>query len=298
MHLPFLAATLRTHGLNSIELSLKPSSQGMASRAKRALREAFRRAHPTVQVNSAGYVDDIAENLLAHVRLEDFETDLSTGAGGELGEKFRAIHSSSALAVNVFGPFRRRIADLVLPGFGRFSQLQFERRCPTGLRGTVPYLDVLLQGAQDVVGIESKLTEPLAKRRASFQPSYRENIRDGRRESAWFAEMLRLEQESGRFCWLDVAQLAKHAFGLARAFPRGAVTLLYLYGEPSNADRIPTPLDHRRELAAFSERVAGSHPRFRSISYPELWDAWSQLVSLDWLAIHLDDLNARYGVAL
>ena len=34
------------------------------------------------------------------------------------------------------------------------------------------------------------------------------------------------------------------------------------------------------------------------MSYPELWDAWSQLVSLDWLAIHLDNLNARYSVAL
>ena len=30
--------------------------------------------------------------------------------GAELKGKFRAVHSSTALAVNVFGPFRRRLA--------------------------------------------------------------------------------------------------------------------------------------------------------------------------------------------
>ena len=181
------------------------SPHGLQSRAKRALREAFRRAHPTVVVNGAGYVDSVADNLVPSVRLEDFEGDVRRGAGAELKRKFCAVHSSTALAVNVFGPFRRRITDLVLPGFGRFSHLEFERRCPTGLRGTPPHLDVLLQGSQDVVGIESKLTEPLAKHRASFEPAYRENIRDERRESAWFAEMLRLERELEPYYWLDVA---------------------------------------------------------------------------------------------
>lgn len=91
----------------------------------------------------------------------------------------------------------------MLPGFGPFSRLEFKRRCPTGLRGIPPHLDVLLQGSQKFVGIESKLTEPLAKHRASFGSAYRENIRDERRESAWFTEMLRLEQEPEPYHRLD-----------------------------------------------------------------------------------------------
>ena len=280
-----------------MEASLNSAPRRLQSRVKLALREAFCRANSAVGVNGAGYVESARDNLVPGVRLEDFEADVRSGAGAELKGKFRAVHSSTALAVNVFGPFRRMIADLVLPGVGPFSCLEFERRCPTGLRGTPPHLDVLLQGSQDVVGIESKLTEPLAKHRASFEPAYRENIRDERRESAWFAEMLRLEQEPEPFYWLDVAQLVKHAFGLARTFPHDPVTLFYIYWEPSGAEPFPELVEHRSEIKAFSERVAGSRPRFRAISYPELWYCWSQAPP-EWLEIHIENLLARYALAL
>ena len=89
---------------------MNSSPRGLQSRAKRALREAFCRAHPTVVLNRAGYVDVASDNLVPSVRLEDFEADVRGGAGAELKGKFRAVHSSTALAVNVFGPFRRRLA--------------------------------------------------------------------------------------------------------------------------------------------------------------------------------------------
>ena len=156
---------------------------------------------------------------------------------------------------------------------------------------------MLLQGTQEVVGIESKLTEPLRRHRASFQPSYQEDIRDERRQSAWFAEMCRLEENPDRYRWLDSAQLVKHAFGLARTFPSGAVTLLYLYWEPIDAECFPALIHHRYEIDAFARCVADSHPRFRAISCPELWRLWSQAPA-DWLADHIEDLKARYAVAL
>ena len=71
-------------------------------------------------------------------------------------------------------PFRRRIGDLVMPGCAAFDQLQFERKCPTGLRGgRSPNLDVLVSGSTGVVGIESKLSEYLVKHRAAFSPERR-----------------------------------------------------------------------------------------------------------------------------
>ena len=84
---------------------------------------------------------------------------------------------------------------------------------------------------------------------------------------------------------------------MAHTFPDEPVTLLYLYWEPRNAERLPLFAEHRLEIEAFSERIAGSRPAFRSISYPELWREWSVTAS-SWLTVHLDALRARYGVDL
>ena len=158
-------------------------------------------------------------------------------------------------------------------------------------------LDVLLTGPAGVIGIESKLTEPLSRHRAVFSPRYRERSRDERRESAWFHEMLALEEDPKRYGWLDAAQLVKHAFGLAHTFPDGAVTLLYLYWEPRNAEQFSLLVEHRGEIEAFSGRVAGSRPSFRTMTYPELWRTWSEAPP-SWLTVHLDALRARYEVEI
>ena len=186
---------------------------------------------------------------------------------------------------------------LTLPGSGSITGLEFERKCPHGVSSRAPNLDVLLTGPAGVIGIESKLTEPLSRHRAVFSPRYRERIRDERRESAWFHEMLALEEDPKRYAWLDAAQLVKHAFGLAHTFPDGTVTLLYLYWEPRNAERFPLFVEHRREIDAFSRRVAGSRPSFRTMTYPELWRTWSAAPP-SWLTVHLDALRARYEVEI
>ena len=92
--------------------------------------------------------------------------------------------------------------------------------------------------------------------------------------------------------WLDAAQLTKHALGLA-CQPTRPVTLVYLYWEPMDAGLSPLFAEHRREIDAFAERVAGGTPRFEAISYLELWDRWAK--SLDpRLVAHVANLRARY----
>ncbi len=101
--------------------------------------------------------------------------------------------------------------------------LAFERKCPTGLRGgRSPNLDVLLTGANGIIGIESKLTSFWHHNRASFSPAYAEQIRDARREQGYFLEMQRLTEAPEAYAWLDAAQLIKHAFGLAGPLPASA----------------------------------------------------------------------------
>ena len=266
-------------------------------RALTALHAAFARERPDVPLVDRGYTTDFHDTLLPLVEPVDFETDLSAGDGNELQTKFRAVHSSSGLAVNTFAPFRRRIADLALPGGTGFDTLAFEQKCPTGLRGgRPPNLDVLLSGPGGVVGIESKLTEQLSQHRAAFSPAYGEQIRDWRRDQGWFREMLRLIETPDAYVWLDAAQLIKHAFGLARTYGDRPVTLFYLFWEPANPDACPEFAAHRNEIAAFADRVAGATPGFLALSYPDLWRFWQAAAPPPWLAGHVDALTRRYAV--
>jgi len=274
-------------------------------KAIKALADAFRRQHPDVALNPKGYARDFRDTLLPRVSPEDFKEDLLSGDGNELEEKFRAAHSSSGLGVNCFAPFRQRIGDLVLPGNSAFNALEFERKCPTGLRGgRAPNLDIVLSGLTSMVAIESKLTEYLLTespsiRQAKFSHAYQEQIRDARRKQGYFREMLRLQNRPDHYIWLDAAQLIKHAFGLARTFPDRPVTLLYLFWEPLNPDADSEFARHRDEIKDFKTRVAGSLPRFEAMSYPELWRFWRGSASVPgWLHEHLNNLERRYLVSI
>jgi hypothetical protein len=236
--------------------------------------------------------------LLTKVLPEDFEADLNSGDGNELQTKFRAIHSSSGLAVNCFAPFRRQIADLHLQPSDAFDGLQFERKCPTGLKGgRSPNLDVLLFGPAGIVGVESKLSEYLGKHTAKFSPAYAQQIRDARRDGGYFREMLRLMDAPKNYTFLDAAQLIKHAFGLSHTFKDRPVSLLYLFWEPANPEDSPVFAAHRAEIAEFAERVAGSTPSFSAMSYPEFWTRLGTAPP-KWPQTHLDELKMRYLVKI
>ncbi len=269
------------------------------AKALDALSRGLRGIRPGVDLNEAGYVSDFGQNLLPGVIPADFEADLRQGSGRELEGKFRAAHSSSALAVNSFAPFRRHASDLAIGDRDGLSIVGFERKCPTGLRrGTPPNLDLVLECLDQIIGIESKCTEYLSAHSTEFAKAYFDEVIDARRESGWFAEMERLSDAPDDYRWLDAAQLIKHAFGLAHTYPGKPVQLLYLYWEPPNADEFPVFSQHRSEIARFADRVAGSSPSFAAMSYSELWNGWANAGLPAWLAQHLALLQARYGLQI
>ena len=228
-----------------------------------------------------------------------FGEDLAQGDGTELASKFRAVHSSAALVVNAFARFKDDPAHLTLAGVTGFETLRFERACPTGLRsGRPPNLDLLAQGPAGVVAVESKFTEPLQPTTPCFSPAYSGEIRDERRAGVWFRAMETVVGERDSFGSLDVAQLIKHAFGLARCFKGQRTTLLYLYWEPQDADRTAAILAHRYELERFARLVAGGFPAFHAQSYRELWAQWQEATRPHWLKEHVARLRARYDVSL
>ena len=268
--------------------------------ATRALEDRLRVLKPFVNI-SKGYVTLPEENLLPGVMLDQFAADLRRGGGNEMDEKFRAAYSSSALVANCFARFKQEPKNLSLAGLSRFGPPVFERKCPTGLRGEPPNLDVVCEGDDGIVAIESKCVEYIReKKTATFSSAYFDQIKDERRGGKWFAAMERVSNGATTFDTLDVAQLVKHAFGLARCFEGSSCTLLYLFWEPSNAARFSIFPHHRSEVARFAELVDGGFPRFAALSYPELWSSWSALPSTraSWLFDHVQNLQDRYFVAL
>jgi hypothetical protein len=49
---------------------------------------------------------------------------------------------------------------------------QFEQKCPMGLEGTPPNLDLVAMSDKGVIGVESKCTEFLCQHTAKFSPAY------------------------------------------------------------------------------------------------------------------------------
>lgn len=78
--------------------------------------------------DAKGYVDSIENNLLPGITPDMFESGLASGSGNEMESKFKAVHSSSALTVNTFTPFKKDPGKLVLAGKTGFTTIQFEKQ--------------------------------------------------------------------------------------------------------------------------------------------------------------------------
>lgn len=245
------------------------------------------------------------QNLIPGVEMTDFEEDLRSGAGNELKDrgnepaKFCAAFSSSALAVNVFGPFRRGPQQLDLAGYTGFTKAQFEKRLPTGLSGTDPHVDFYAAGSSAVVCVESKFLEILWPKEAKFADSYSEAI-ERLAEPAWSAVYLTLKANPQKYRFLDAAQLVKHYLGMRYSLGHldTAQVLMYLYWEPENAEEFDLYLEHRTEVADFNRAIDGGEIAFVSQSYARLWADWRKGSEWDGMIEHLDHLEQRYSFAL
>jgi hypothetical protein len=210
-----------------------------------------------------------------------------------------AIHSSSALVVNTFGPWYLDPSHLVVNGHRGFTTIAFEAQVRHGLNGPPPHLDLRLDADDRVLAIESKCLEYLypTRKPAWFAPAY-DTIVDQRAQSPWFRHIAALRENSERYRYLDAAQLIKHYLGLSHSEPTTSLTLLYLFWEPRNWQEFDAFRQHRAEIREFRDVVAGDQVRFEALSYNELWTEWEQMQRPCWLAGHLQQLKARYSVEL
>ncbi|MFA6413846.1 MAG: hypothetical protein WCW53_14240 [Syntrophales bacterium] len=241
-----------------------------------------------------GYVTDSQLNLVAGVTSEMIKGDYDSGSGQEWLSKIRAIHSSSALVANTFGRWKSIPSQFTFADISGFSPPSLEAKCHSGLGGTPPNLDVLLQSSDTVFGIESKFLEPLKLTVPKFAASYSRN-RLPLCEDAWWSLLERVRQWPPSH--LDAAQLIKHYLGLRKQFPDGKkVWLVYLYWRPVNVADISEYSRHAEDLEKFQSAIEGAESiRFMALDYLELWDSWEKNINM---AGHAKLLKNRYCVEI
>jgi hypothetical protein len=233
---------------------------------------------------------------------EAIRQDLSGKGGSELlargnaPAKFEAAHSSACLAANVFGPWLIGREGVPFGGETFTGETHLEVECPSGLRGTPPTLDCLVDGPH-VLAVESKCTEPFHAHEANFKPAYRDAVA-ALAHPTWRAEYERLSEDRRRYRFLDAAQLVKHYVGLRRRFAGRPVTFAYLYWEPAGAPGVAACAIHTAEVREFACRVDDPDVRFVGMSYRQLWESWATDSRPAWLREHVAALRQRYDLTL
>ncbi len=228
-----------------------------------------------IAVDVDGYCARLEDNLFQPMSAGCREA-FAAGDGGELGVaggrgKMQALHSSSALACNVFDFWTDRAPGGLARALGIAAggwAVRFERNFPTGLRGNPPNLDVVLEGRSGLVAIESKFLETYGVGKGAFRESY---FPRGRR--LWAERGLAGAQRvaealfggEARFAFLDAAQLLKHMLGVACSGREWALLCAWFRAEGEAGDR------HARELAAFGEMLGEDGARFRTLTYQEVF---------------------------
>lgn len=234
--------------------------------------------------DARGYVPNVNTNLyraLSPIAKQGFKN----GSGNELEDrngrpaKMRALHSSSALVVNVFDYWAVRDTGPLMKALGlKKAQLplRFEAQFPTNLEGSPPNLDLAIELISGMtVGVESKFSEwltPKPPKKEYFKPKYfpggkfiwKDQGLSGCQELA-----LSIHRGVEKYRYLDAAQLLKHALGLATQLSNRFV-LYYLYYDWS----CPQSEQHKKELERFTN-LLGEELRLQTLTYQELFSRLS-----------------------
>ena len=230
------------------------------------------------------YTTSIEDSLFQPLNKQTRE-DLEKGDGGELSgtkartAKIQALHSSSALGLNVFDYWRGATdlsiitascglsrAGRILPGELRFEQkFSIDDRFPYS-----PNLDVVIvpqTGRYRIFAVECKFTEAYSSRRhGGLDRKYFGNEGNWQNLSATKRLAQEISPDDLRFEHLHAAQLIKHILGLNRKLGHSRYRFLYLWydalGDPG--------FKHRQEIKVFSDVVRSDGVIFHETTYQDL----------------------------
>lgn len=204
------------------------------------------------------------------------------GDGGELNgnpSKMQAVHSSSALGVNIFQFWENigRVYQIAHAcGFCRKTtkisrSVSFEIKYPINDNFRYsPNIDVVINNDPSsrykVFAIESKFTEAYGGRgHSGIKPKYLDLEIWG--EIPRLHELANtLNPKDNRFQYLHAAQLIKHILGLKREFGKTGFRLLYLWYDAIGNEGAK----HRGEINEFLEIAKADEIAIHELSYQDL----------------------------
>lgn len=209
------------------------------------------------------YTEDLKSNLFIDLS-EETSRDISNGDGNELGDgaypaKMQAVHSSSALAVNVFD-YWRSLDDrsgiakaLCIPSVG-IASIAFEKKYPILTSHIAPNIDVVFTYSNGkCCAIECKFTEPFSKRDGDqgLKEKYLAEF-DGWSHLPSISQLAEsISPVDHGHKYLQPAQLIKHILGLMAAYKndKSQFRLVYLYYDTFGDEGAI----HKKEIEAFGE---------------------------------------------
>lgn len=231
------------------------------------------------------YTEKLEQNLFEPLRLEVVEF-FNKGKGGELdGEpcKMQAVHSSSALAVNIFqywmdNPSEIAVACELCEVNSKICQkIVFEGIFPIGKNfGTPPHIDVVIYNSDNfhikLFAIEIKFTEPYHSKwninsKSHFSPQYFKNKDIWDEMSNLFELAKDINSQKKIFKYLNATQLIKHILGLKNKIgEKQNFRLLYLWYDAFGEEE----KKHREELEEFAKIAKKDGIKFHSMTVQEL----------------------------
>jgi len=230
------------------------------------------------------YCEKLEDNLYLPLNKEVREM-IDAGDGGELKSsgmhksKMSALHSSSAIAVNIFQYWMDKEISIIASACGFCKEttqisesIHFEEKFKiAGITGNSPNIDVVINNKENesikAYAIECKFTE-----------AYRTDVKDDIAkqyldEDLWqdlpnlhkIAIQISTNDQENKH--LHSAQLIKHILGLnAKYKSKSAFKLLYLWYNVLGEDGAK----HREEIEEFKKITLADKVNFISISYQEL----------------------------
>lgn len=216
----------------------------------------------------------------------------SAGDGNEIKAithrpKMSALHSSSALVVNLFQYWQGKDTSPLLEALIKNNdktintKIKFEGKFeidknkkkfpkPANLDVTIELLE-----KNKIIAIESKFTEPYGSVNVKISKSYLE-------ESLWkwnkYSDLKNLTEKiynkKSNFQYLDAAQLIKHILGLKNSKYKENFTLLYLWYDVPGTEESK---EHQKEIEAFASIAKADGIDFRHITYQKVIDNLNKL---------------------
>lgn len=222
--------------------------------------------------------DNLFEHLEASVK-KDFEC----GDGGELAgnpSKMSAVHSSSALGINIFQYWSKvKQASKIAAACGFCDKdnnishsIKFEQKFPISDQFShSPNIDVVIENDIEskfrVFAIECKFSEAYSSQgHAGLKQKYI------KLDEAWdamphlykFAKSI--SPNDDKFNHLHPAQLVKHILGLTKKYGKNKFRLLYLWYDCLGREGV----NHRAEIEKFTGFTEKDDISFHALSYQDL----------------------------